>query len=326
MLVYTDFRTLQTPAEGTTVTIGNFDGLHFGHTVLLSRARADASSNARTFSVLSFSPHPAQLLAPRFAPPLIYRAQDKQRLLERGGVELLLNQTFDRAFAALTPDQFVRQVLVSALGARHVVVGYDFSFGAKRAGNFNMLRALGAELGFTVERVEAQQKADIVASSTRVRELIREGDMTATSGLLGRPYHIVGRVETGAQRGGSLGFPTANLAPQEALLPKPGVYSGWLDWGQSPQPCVTNIGQNPTFGEGRQRTVEAHVIDAADLKLYGKVAHLFFERRLRDERKFADISSLREQIGRDRDRARAELSAQAAPASFFDRPEQPGAV
>ena len=273
-----------------------------------------AARNGCAPAVLTFDPHPVRVLAPALAPPLICEAADKVHLLERLGVHTLLNQRFDRAFAAQSPEAFVRAVLVQGLGARHVIVGYDFTFGARRAGTTDQLHALGKQLGFSVEVVTAQSVGDgLVASSSKVREFVMQGRMDGAALVLGRDYHVNGVVGRGAQRGRQLGFPTANLAVSNELLPQRGVYAGWLDWGEGPAAAVINLGINPTFSDSEQTTVEAHVIGASDLALYDQACQLFFSARLRAERKFDGAEALVTQIRRDTDAAAACLADRDPP-------------
>jgi riboflavin kinase/FMN adenylyltransferase len=316
MQCFDDFATMPAPTTGSSVTIGNFDGVHRGHRALLARTRAAASAQGLAVGVLTFRPHPVQVLAPDLAPPLVCSHADKRALLASLGVDLLLEQRFDRGFAALAPEVFARRVLRDALAARHVVVGYDFTFGARRAGTTDTLITLGAELGFGVEVVTAQAVGDgLVASSTRARAFLMEGKVEGAALVLGRPHHVNGTIVRGHQRGRTLGFPTANVQHADGLLPRRGVYAGWLDWGEGARPAVANLGFNPTFGDGPgAQTVEAHVIDAPDLDLYGKPVRLFFHRRLRDERKFESVEALRARIEADRDEARRLLAAAPTPA------------
>jgi riboflavin kinase/FMN adenylyltransferase len=310
MQISQDFRTLVAGVP-TAVTIGNFDGVHRGHQALLRRIAAwrDAHPGSRA-AVLTFDPHPVRVIAPALAPPLVCVRADKRRLLEREGVDMILEQSFDRAFAALAPETFVADVVTGALGARLVVVGYDFTFGARRAGTVDTLRALGAVHGFEVDVVPPQVVGDgLVASSSKVREFVLEGRVDGAALVLGRPFHLSGTVVTGDRRGRQLGFPTANLRPENELLPRSGIYAGWLDWGESPRPAAISVGLNPTFGAESLR-VEAHVLDApAGLDLYDRRCHLYFVARLRDEQRFDGVDALVDQIRRDCDSARAALGA-----------------
>lgn len=314
MRIFGDYSRVDGLDGGSVVTIGNFDGVHRGHRALIDRVRAFAVDAGLAPVVLTFDPHPVRVLAPHLAPPLICEAADKEVLLEAAGVHTMLRQRFDRAFAASSPEAFVRTVLVEALHARRVVVGYDFTFGARRAGKTADLIAFGERFGFSVDVVSAQAFGDgLVASSSKVREFVLQGRMDGAALVLGRPYHVNGVVERGAQRGRTLGFPTANLAVHNELRPQTGVYAGWLDWGEGPRPAVVNVGVNPTFVADGPLTVEAHVIGADGLALYGRRCRLFFEARLRAERKFDQIDALVAQIDADRDAAAALLAERSPP-------------
>ncbi|MEZ4434294.1 MAG: riboflavin biosynthesis protein RibF, partial [bacterium] len=289
-------------------------GVHLGHRALVDRTRALAAAHEAEAAVLTFDPHPVRVLAPDKAPPLITTDDDKALLLADAGVEVLLAQRFDRAFAALTPIEFVDAVLVAGLRARAVIVGYDFRFGARRAGDLDTLRALGAERGFAVEVISAQTgRGDEIASSSRVRAYVGAGEMEAAEALLGRPFHVTGTIVHGHRRGHALGFPTANIEAETELAPAVGIYAGWLDWGEGRRPAVVSVGHNPTFGAGAPRTIEAHVIDATGLDLYERRCRLWLARRQRDEETFAGLEALKAAIGRDRDLARAWLAERAPP-------------
>lgn len=301
--------------DASAVAIGNFDGVHLGHRALIERAGALAARLGGETAVLTFDPHPVRVLAPAKAPPLITTDDDKAALLEAAGVEVLLAQRFDRAFAALSPTTFVERVLWAGLRARAIVVGYDFRFGAGRAGDVETLRALGAERGVVVDVVSPQTgRGDEVASSSRVRRYVLAGEMEAAEALLGRPFHVTGVVVHGHRRGHALGFPTANITAETELTPAIGIYAGWLDWGEGRRQAVVSVGHNPSFGAGAPRTIEAHVIDAEGLDLYGKRCRLWLARRQRDEQTFADLDALKAAIGRDRDVARAWLAERRPPA------------
>ncbi|MEZ4463336.1 MAG: bifunctional riboflavin kinase/FAD synthetase [bacterium] len=312
---YPDFTAVCGLGRGTAVTIGNFDGVHRGHQALLHRVDAFAAGGRLSTLVLTFEPHPVRVLAPALAPPLITRLDEKLRLLAAHGVEGVVVQPFDRAFAALTPEAFVRDVLVDALGVKALVVGHDFTYGARRGGTTETLVAAGAQHGFEVEVVSAQAVGSgLVASSSKVREFVLEGRMDGAALVLGRPFSLIGEVVAGAQRGRKLGFPTANLAPESELLPRTGVYAGWLDWEGALRPAVVNVGHNPTFVAASDRPgVEVHVIGATALALYGRRCRLWFAERLREERRFDGVEALVAQIARDRDAAVALLATRPAP-------------
>lgn len=305
------------------VVIGNFDGLHRGHQALLKRAQAHAERLGAACCVLTFEPHPSRFFG-RDEPKVIYSLQDKRALLEELGVERALFQRFEASFAGLSPRAFVEEVLVKALKARVVVVGYDFAFGARRAGRVSDLQEMCAAWGVEVDVIKAQAhvEGERAYSSTWVRSLIKEGALEELEGVLTRPYHVRGVVARGYQRGRALGFPTANLALESELCPPPSVYAGWLEWGEGPQPAVLSVGDNPTFSDPhllahkQPWSVEVHVIrpaEAPPLDLYERPVVLWFTQRLREMRRFEGLEALKEQIGHDRDAASALLARSTPP-------------
>ncbi len=288
------------------MAIGNFDGVHRGHQRLFAVARAGADARAAEAVVLTFEPHPAKLLAPAYAPPLICTPARKLARIAACGMDACVVEPFDRALAALTPEAFVDQVLVGALGAREVVVGWDFTFGRARAGDAESLAALGRTRGFSVSVVEAVTVDGMVCSSTKIREFVLEGRVEGAALLLGRDPAIEGEVVKGAGRGRGIGIPTANLRPETELLPAPGVYAGWgeLPTGERYAAAI-NVGTNPTFALGRL-SIEAHLLDYAGEDLYGARLMLGLRRRLRDETRFPSVEALVAQIRDDIARVRAE--------------------
>ena len=291
--------------EGCCLTIGNFDGLHMGHRHLLARTRQKANEQGLPCVVLCFWPHPLRVLAAAHAPPLLAGRRQRQDLLAGQAVDLCLELPFTPEFARLSPAEFTQQVLVP-LGTRELVIGYDFSLGRKRAGNAAVLAALGLEHGFGVEQLAPVIVGDAVASSTRVRDLLRAGKVWEAQALLGRFHSICGSVVHGRAVGTSLGFPTANLGPVENILPKNGVYACRARVADKLWPAVTNIGVKPSFGE-QAHGVESFLLDA-DLDLYASEMELFFVQRLRDEQCFASIDALRWRIAQDVELTRAVLS------------------
>jgi riboflavin kinase/FMN adenylyltransferase len=293
------------------VAIGNFDGVHRGHAHIFAQARALAEAQGGEAAVLTFDPHPAKVLAPAFAPPLITPLARKLELCGAAGVDVVVVQPFDQAFASISADQFGERVLGPAgLAVRHVVVGYDFTFGSKRSGNVDKLAALGRQLQFGLTVVQPVSVDGIVCSSTKVREFVLEGRVDGAALLLGRAPEVEGVVVRGAGRGRTIGVPTANVQPETELLPKNGVYAGWGErlsdgtrWG-----AAINIGTNPTFVSGHAVSVEAHLLDC-DSDLYGERLRLGFTRRLRDEERFPSREALVAQIGRDIEQARAAWAA-----------------
>ena len=306
-------------ASPQVVVIGNFDGLHRGHQALLERAHEHASKRGLPRCVLTFDPHPSRLFG-RDEPKAIYLLQDKLSLIASLGVEATLCQRFDHEFAALSPRAFVEEVLIKALQAQVIVVGYDFAFGHKRSGRVDDLKELCAPFGVELDVISQQRDegAQQTYSSTWVRALIREGQLKLAEEALTRPYHLRAQVAKGYQRGRALGFPTANLALESELCPPPGVYAGWLDWGEGPWPSVLSIGENPSFSEphllAHQQpwSVEVHVIDPhrgpSELDLYGRPVLLWCVAPLREMRRFTELEALKAQISLDRDQALALLN------------------
>jgi len=295
--------------EGSIVTIGNFDGLHLGHRRLLDRVRQRAAACRLPCVVVSFWPHPLQVLAVAHAPPLLISREQRLDLLRDQGVDLCLELPFTPALAALSPGEFVCGTLVP-LNARELVVGHDFSLGRERTGNSAVLAALGREHGFALERLDPVMAGDAVVSSTRVRDLLCAGRVGEARALLGRFHSIAGEVIHGRAAGAGLGFPTANLAAPVNILPKDGVYACRMRVEDAVWPAVTNVGVKPTFGT-HERTVESFLLDA-ELDLYGKRVELAFVRRLRDEQSFDSLEDLRLRIAQDVELARAVLAAPEA--------------
>lgn len=299
------------PAGGRgAVAVGNFDGVHRGHQALvaaaLSRARlADCAAVA-----LTFDPHPAQVLAPDRALRRLMTPSQKEEALAALGVDVLAVLPFTGRLAALRPEEFVGKVLRGALCAESVVVGEGFRFGAGRAGDVASLRLLGGQMGFAVVEVPAVLEGPLPVSSTRIREALLGGDVEAAATLLGRPYFVDGLVVRGEERGRTLGFPTANLAPENEILPRAGVYAARVQEpggaGGGSRDAVVNLGVRPTFGGGGGATVEAHLLDFAG-ELYGRSLRVSFVVRLRDEQRFPGPEALRAQIAADVARARAIL-------------------
>ncbi len=289
------------------VAVGNFDGVHRGHQALVAAAVARAHETGGAAVVLTFDPHPARVLRGDEAPASLTTLAQKEELVRELGVDRLVALTFDRALAALTPEAFVKEVLASLLGARHVVVGESFRFGHSRHGDARTLQALGGQQGFDVQVVKPVLHDGRPISSSRVREALGKGDVKEAAALLGRPYALDGRVVRGDGRGRGLGIPTANLAVEEQMLPARGVYAGRVlvprgDW----RPAVVNVGERPTFG-GKGVVVEAHLLDFTG-DLYGADLRLSFQARLRGEERFANAEALVERIHADVRAARELLT------------------
>ncbi|MGF1466944.1 MAG: bifunctional riboflavin kinase/FAD synthetase [Sandaracinaceae bacterium] len=282
------------------VTPGNHDGVHLGHRALLEAARASAGSSAspRRVVVLTFDPHPLAVLAPERAPASLTTLARRQELLMALGADEVVVRTFDAAFARLSPEAFVEGSLVRDLSARTVVIGPDFRFGRARAGDGGYLRTLGREHGFDVLEVPPVRVGDETVSSTRIRGLLEDGDVSRADQLLGRPHDVGARVVEGDGRGRTLGFRTANLACEPVLLPADGVYAVVVRVGEDAELLhgVANLGVRPTVGAGR--SVEVHLL-GVDADLYDRALRVAFVRRLRPERKFDGLEALKAQIAED---------------------------
>ena len=286
--------------------IGNFDGVHLGHQALLHAARERAAATGGEVGVLTFDPHPAKLFAPALAPPLITSLRRRLELLGEAGADLVVVEPFTREFASIEASAFVREVLARDLGARDVVVGYDFSFGRGRKGDTRVLATEGAALGIGVTVVPPVTVSGLTCSSTKVREFALEGRVEGAAMLLGRPLEVTGEVVRGAGRGRGIGVPTANVQPEGELLPTPGIYAGRAvvlgeengGGTSAAHVCALSIGTNPTFKGSGALTIEAHLLDF-DADLYGRRLRLEIVYRLRDEQRFESTEALVEQIHAD---------------------------
>ena len=294
----------------TAVTIGKFDGLHAGHRVLLEQLHLEAEWASLRPVVVTFDRHPAALVAPERAPAPILSLDQKLELLSTQRLDACVVLRFDEALARLAPIEFVRDLLVRDLGAKLLIVGSDFRFGHRGAGDVDFLRAHADEYGYRVVVPDDECGPDGArrASSTWVREALAAGDVAMVAELLGRYHWLRGTVVHGAKRGRELGFPTANLDPVglEGLIPADGVYAGWFDDGERNYPAAISVGDNPTFDGVPQRQVEAHLIDE-HLDLYGKRVEVAFVERIRGMEKFASIDELVARMGRDVEESRELL-------------------
>lgn len=305
-------RALRSPV----LTIGNFDGLHLGHRTIMRTVVERARVLGGESVVYTFEPHPRKVLQPERAPRLLMTLDQKLELLETLGLDVVVVEPFDRAFAATPPERFVREFVHARIRPVEVYVGYDFHFGRDREGSMRLLTELGPHLGFAVTVIPEVTIGGRDVNSTRIRDLLSEGRVEEAGELLGRPFAVRGEVTQGDRRGRSLGFPTANLAPEGEVLPAAGVYAGhvrFVDRGQpaagSVWPAVTNVGVRPTFagpGSPARPVAEAHLI-GFDGDVYGRRIDLAFEHHLRAERRFPDVDALREQIARDVAEARRWL-------------------
>jgi riboflavin kinase/FMN adenylyltransferase len=285
------------------LALGNFDGLHRGHMKIIERVRRVAHERGATAVAMTFDPHPPRVVRPDKAPPLLMTKAQRLEALERAGVDGVAVVRFTPELSRWDPETFARTVLVEWLHVAEVWVGANFLFGHDRAGNFSALRALGSRYGFRAEKIDPVRYKDFVVSSTRIRRLISEGRVDEAGALLGHPYTIDGTVVEGDRRGRGLGFPTANLATENELVPPHGVYATTVRLDGVIYPSITNIGTRPTFEDQTRTVVETHLLDM-DRDLYGRVLRLGFVQRLRDERRFESIDLLTAQIGADVRKAR----------------------
>jgi riboflavin kinase/FMN adenylyltransferase len=294
------------PARWThpVLALGNFDGLHRGHVKIIERVNRRAGERGSTSVVMTFDPHPPRVVRPDKAPPLIMTKAQRLEAIAAAGIQGTAVVRFTHELSQWDPETFVRTVLVEWLHVAEVWVGANFLFGRDRAGNFSLLRALGARYGFRAEKIDPVRYREFVVSSTRIRRLIGEGRVDEAGALLGHPYFVDGTVVEGARRGRELGCPTANLDVVNELVPPNGVYATTVQLDSVIHPSITNIGVRPTFGDTVQRVVETHVL-GFEGDLYGAPVRLGFVQRLRDERAFESVEQLRAQIDADRQRARS---------------------
>jgi len=292
----------QVPADfgPCAITIGNFDGVHAGHRRILRRLKALADARGWKSAVLTFDPHPMRVVAPERAPQLMTSPERRVRLMEEEGIEEVLILPFDRQVALLSPEQFVRHLLVERLGARAVLVGDNFRFGHRHAGTVATLCQLGAESGFDTEIVPAVSCRGQVVSSSGIRRLIASGRVALAARFLERPYRVEGNVETGRGVGSRETVPTLNLAAPAGIVPAPGVYLTRTSDPESGQQwnSITNVGYRPTFGESDRLTIETFLLGPFDGEAPRRIAVEFLE-RVREERKFESPEALKAQILKD---------------------------
>ncbi|MHB1351761.1 MAG: bifunctional riboflavin kinase/FAD synthetase [Thiobacillus sp.] len=291
------------------LTIGNFDGLHLGHKAMLARLQAVARARGLPSCVLSFEPHPREFFAPEQAPARLSSLREKAECLQRLGIDRLHVFRFDRAFSSLPAEAFIEQVLDRTLQARYVLVGDDFRYGAKRAGDFALLQQAGSRLGFDAEHLPTVEIAGERASSTAVRHALAAGELEHAARLLGRPYSISGRVVHGDKLGRAIGFPTANIQLRHNRPPLLGIFAVEL-CGLNGEPLqgVASLGRRPTVkGAEAVPVLEVHLFDF-DADIYGRRVQVDFLHKLRDEEKYPDLDSLVVQIRRDVENARQFLA------------------
>ena len=305
---------------GTVVTIGVFDGVHRGHQLLISKAVETARELDVPCVVMTFDPHPVTIFAPERTPRALMPLDERARHIADLGVDALLVIDFREELAGLTPAEYMDDVLVSTLGAKHVLVGENFTFGRDAVGTATDMAQLGEQAGVDVTIVKLLGEGEVRICSTAIRDHLSGGDVALATDFMGRPFSVIAPIERGAGRGGKeLGYPTANqYASDTSAVPADGVYAGWLtiiddgeiDGDMEPgvrYPAAISVGTNPTFGDAR-RSVESFVLDR-DADLYGRMARVEFVEKVRDMLKFNSVEELLEHMARDVSRTRDILGA-----------------
>lgn len=313
MEIFRGISELNRAFQSPVLTLGNFDGVHLGHQAILELVVSRAKSVGGESILYTFEPHPRRVLQPEGNLRLLDTFDQKVEYLAALGIDVVIAEPFDLEFARLSSARFIEHHIFECLRPAEVYVGYDFHFGKDREGSMRMLTERGPHLGFSVTVVPEVQVDGRDVNSTRIRELLGQGGVEEATLLLGRPFCVRGQVIEGDRRGRTIGFPTANLAPETEILPAPGVYYGHLRCldeaaaGKGkPLPVVTNVGTRPTFHDGKDLVAEAHILDFEG-DLYGEWVDLTFDGRLREERRFDSAAGLRTQIALDVEQARLQL-------------------
>lgn len=295
------------------VTLGNFDGVHLGHQKIFQKVKEEASKIQGEAVVITFEPHPLKVLSPQQCPPLLTPFRKKMMLIEKSGIETVLCLEFSLAFSEISPAEFVTNILVGKVHTRKIIVGYNYHFGKKQGGDVKMLKKMGEHFHVEVEVMEPLKIDHETVSSSKIRELIKEGQIEKASKWLGRDYLIIGKVIEGAKRGQTLGFPTANLKISDELYPKTGVYAVEVVWDDQLFNGLANIGFNPTFSLGRGEdsqkgpfSLEIHILNF-NREIYGDEIQVNFKKRIRDEISFDSPAHLIDQIRKDIQWARENI-------------------
>jgi riboflavin kinase/FMN adenylyltransferase len=302
MKAFSDIEDQQLSMRGSVVTMGNFDGIHLGHQALVRHTVEESKRLGYPSIVLTFEPHPLKVLAPERAPRLLLSCQDKLDLFQAFGVDIVIAQQFDREFASIAAEDFVRRFLVERLKTKKLWVGRDLRFGQGRKGGTGDLIRVAPEVGFQVGVLDPISSDGIRISSSRIRGLVEAGCVDEVRPMLGRYHFVSGHVVTGQGRGRKLGFPTANISSQTEVVPLNGIYATLIEVKSRQWLSVSSVGVNPTFGDG-PRTVESFIFDFKS-EIYGEAVKLSFVKRIRDEKKFSTVEDLIAQIHGDVEQAR----------------------
>ena len=303
----TDITTFTTE-QPTVLTIGTFDGVHLGHQKIIERVVATARQEGLLATIFTFFPHPRMVVQHDKSLKLIHTLEEKKQLLQRLGVDLLVVQPFNEAFAQLTAEEFVSTILVQHLNVKKVIIGYDHRFGRNRTANINDMRLFGEKYGFAVEEISVQEVDEVSVSSTKIREALNKGDVTTAEHYLGTPYSLTGTVVHGLKLGRTLGYPTANIQVTEdyKLIPKDGVYAVYSYIGARKVYGMMSIGKNPTI-EGKGASIEVYFFDFNG-DLYDRELTIYFVKYLREERKFSSVALLKKQLQDDETTARKAIA------------------
>ncbi|MDX1707659.1 MAG: bifunctional riboflavin kinase/FAD synthetase [Desulfobacterales bacterium] len=301
---------IQQPFVNAVITIGNFDGVHIGHQALFHEVIEKADALKGTSIAMTFEPHPMRVLKKNNHPPLITLYEQKQELIERSGIDVLICVPFTRAFSEMSAEKFIKELLIEKIGMKAIIVGEDYTFGKNREGNLALLKSYASQMDFEIivaKWIKATRNVPDRISSTRVRDLVMAGEIETARKMLGRHYQIRGMVVKGRDRGGKLlGTPTANINLQDELCPKTGIYAVTVEYHNQLYKGVANIGYSPTFNDN-EFTVEVHILDFHD-NIYDQKIRVNFIERIRDEKKFGHIDELKDQIHQDIEAARKILT------------------
>jgi len=287
-------------AKKTILTLGTFDGVHIGHKKILERLNQNTENGKYESLVLTFFPHPRMVLQEKSEIKLLNTIQEKSKLLEATGIENLVIHPFNESFSRLTAEEFVHSILVDQFHIQKIIIGHDHRFGRNRTANIDNLIAFGAEYGFEVEQISAQEIQDVSVSSTKIRKALQDGNMALANEYLGYGYFLTGEVVKGKQLGRTIGFPTANIQIEEEykLIPKNGVYVVKTFVDQKEVFGMMNIGFNPTVN-GQKQTIEVNLFDF-DANIYGQKLEISLLKYLREEQKFGSVDLLKEQLNLDK--------------------------
>ncbi|EPD98319.1 bifunctional riboflavin kinase/FAD synthetase [Capnocytophaga sp. oral taxon 336] len=303
----TDITTFTTQ-QPTVLTIGTFDGVHLGHQEIIERVVTTARQEGLLATIFTFFPHPRMVVQHDKSLKLIHTLEEKKQLLQQLGVDLLVVQPFNEAFAQLTAEEFVSTILVQHLNVKKVIIGYDHRFGRNRTANISDMRLFGEKYGFAVEEISVQEVDEVSVSSTKIREALNKGDVTTAEHYLGAPYSLTGIVVHGLKLGRTLGYPTANIQVTEdyKLIPKDGVYAVYSYIGAQKVYGMMSIGKNPTI-EGKGASIEVYFFDFNG-DLYDRELTIYFVKYLREERKFSSVALLKKQLQDDETTARKAIA------------------